>query len=83
MYNKIPSKTRIFYRLRSIVDLSRDFNSQIYSEIKKELKLSEKFALDPQRKESRYFGRANSLNYNRSLPDPGTLIVRMGGNFLV
>lgn len=65
-----------YWRLKATNDLLRDCTGQLREELEKEFKIAEQFSKNPQRKSSNSIGNNPSIGDKRSLPEPGTLIVR-------
>lgn len=65
-----------YWRLKATHDLLRDCTGKFREELQKEFKIAEQFAKNPQRKSSKSIGNNPGFGEKRSLPEPGTLIVR-------
>lgn len=65
-----------YWRVKAARDLLRDATGPIAEALEAELKRSEEYAKNPNRKGSKVNGAHPSYGEKRSLPEPGTLIVR-------
>ena len=72
----INAEQEYYWRIRTAYYLLRDITGQFREELEKEFKMAEQFAKDPKRKGSKLIGSHPSFGEKRSLPEPGTLIVR-------
>ena len=74
----VKAEKEYYWRIKSISDLMRDFTNKLKEDVDSEVEIAKQYAFDPKRKGSRLIGR-RSRSYKRSLPKPGTLIIRKFG----
>ncbi|KXS53152.1 MAG: hypothetical protein AWU57_2471 [Marinobacter sp. T13-3] len=72
----IESEQEYLWRLKSVADLLRDSTGKFREDLDNELALAESFASEPKRPGSRLIGNSPGVGEKRTLPAPGTLIVR-------
>ena len=72
----ISAEQQYLWRIRSVADISRDFTGDISKAIQRELVIAEKFVANPERKGSCFEGNGPVYDEKRTLPVPGTLIIR-------
>lgn len=72
----IEAEKLYLWRLRAAQDLLRDATGPILETLLQELATAEKYVNEPERKGSNVIGKNPGFGEKRTLPEPGTLIVR-------
>lgn len=72
----VEAELEHLWRIKAALDLLKGSTGPFMEALKWELKLAEEYATKPDRKGSKLIGGHPSSGENRTLPEPGTLIVR-------